>query len=56
VIDDWFPAASGTILFNLTRLFVSIFSVKIAALESLKRVTGRIFKLGMQFQRGKLKI
>ncbi len=33
------------ILQNHRRLPVSIFSVKIAALESLKRVTGRIFKI-----------
>jgi hypothetical protein len=33
------------ILQNHRRLSVSIFIVKIAALESLKRVTGRIFKI-----------
>jgi hypothetical protein len=36
-------AASGMILQNHRRLPVSIFIVKIAALGSLKRVTGRIF-------------
>jgi hypothetical protein len=38
-------AAFGIILQNHRRLPVSIFSVKIAALGSLKRVTGRIFKI-----------
>jgi hypothetical protein len=38
------PAAFGIILQNHRRLSVSIFSVKIAALGSLKRVTGRILK------------
>jgi hypothetical protein len=37
-------AASSMILNNHRRLPVSIFSVKIAALGSLKRVTGWIFK------------
>jgi hypothetical protein len=41
-------AASGMILQNHRRLPVSIFSVKIAALEPLKRVTGRIFKISKQ--------
>ncbi len=35
---------------------VSIFSVKIAAFGSLKRVTGRIFKTSKQFQRSKKKL
>ncbi len=35
---------------------VNIFSVKIAALGSLKRVTGRIFKISKRFQRSKLKL
>jgi hypothetical protein len=35
------PAAFGIVLQNHKRLLVSIFSVKIAALGSLKRVTGR---------------
>ncbi len=39
------PAAFGIILQNHRRLPVSIFSVKIAALGPLKRVTGRIFKI-----------
>jgi hypothetical protein len=38
-------AAFGVILQNNERLPVSIFIVKIAALGSLKRVTGRIFKI-----------
>ncbi len=38
------PAAFGIILKVHRRLPVSIFSVKIAALGSLKRVTGRIFQ------------
>jgi hypothetical protein len=38
-------AASGMILQNRKRLPVSIFSAKIAALGSLKCVTGRIFKI-----------
>jgi hypothetical protein len=38
-------AASGIILQDHRRLPVSIFSVKIAALGSLKGVTGRIFKI-----------
>ncbi len=37
--------ASGMILQNHRRLPVCIFSVKIAALGSLKRATGRIFKI-----------
>jgi hypothetical protein len=36
---------SGVILQNHRRLPLSIFSVKIVALRSLKRVTGRIFKI-----------
>jgi hypothetical protein len=39
------PAAFGIILQNHRRLPVSIYSVKIAALGSLKRVTGRIVKI-----------
>jgi hypothetical protein len=38
-------AVSGMILQKHWQLPVSIFSVKIAALEPLKRVTGRIFKI-----------
>jgi hypothetical protein len=38
-------AASGMILQNHRRLSVSIFSVKFAALGSLQRVNGRIFKI-----------
>jgi hypothetical protein len=49
-------AASGMILQNHRRLPVSIFSVKIAAFWSLKKVTGRIFKISKQFQRSKLKL
>jgi hypothetical protein len=37
--------ASGMIFLNHRRLPVSIFVVKMAALWSLKRVTGRIFKI-----------
>jgi hypothetical protein len=37
--------ASGLILQNHMHLPVSIFSVKIAAVGSLKGVTGRIFKI-----------
>ena len=37
--------ASSIILQNHRRLPVCLFSVKIAALGSLKRVTGRIFKI-----------
>jgi hypothetical protein len=40
-------ATSGIILQNHQRLSVSIFGVKIAALVSLKWVTGRIFKISM---------
>jgi hypothetical protein len=43
-----FQAASCMILQNHRRLPVSIFSVKIVALESLKRVTGRIFKINFK--------
>jgi hypothetical protein len=43
-----FQAASCMILQNHRRLPVSIFSVKIAALGSLKRVTGRIFKINLK--------
>ncbi len=43
-------AAFGIILQNHRRLPVSIFSVKIAALGSLKRVTGRIFKIVSNFK------
>ncbi len=39
-------AASGMTLQNHRRLPVSNFNVKIATLGSLKRVTGRIFKIG----------
>ncbi len=49
-------AASGMVLQNHRRLPVSIFSVKVAALGSLKRVTGRIFKISKSFQRSKLKL
>jgi hypothetical protein len=38
-------AASGMILLNHKRLPVKIFSDKIVAVGSLKRVTGRIFKI-----------
>ncbi len=38
-------AAFGMILQNHRRLPISIFSVKLAALGSLKRVTGRTFKV-----------
>ncbi len=48
-------AAFGIILQNHRRPPVSIFSVKIAVLGSLKRVTGRIFKISKNFQRSKLK-
>jgi hypothetical protein len=44
------------ILQNHRRLPASIFSVKLAALRSLKRVIGRIFKISKQFQRSKLKL
>jgi hypothetical protein len=49
-------AASGMILQNHRRLPVSTFSVKIVALRSLKRVTGRIFKISLLFQRSELKL
>ena len=49
-------AASGMILQNHKRLPVSIFSVKIVALGSLKGVTERIFKLSKQFQNSRLKL
>jgi hypothetical protein len=39
-------AASGMILQKHRRVSASIFSVNIAALGSLKRATGRIFKIG----------
>jgi hypothetical protein len=48
-------AAYGMILQNHRRLPVSIFSVKISALGSLKRVTGSIFKISKSFQKSKLK-
>ncbi len=48
-------AASGMILQNHRRLPLSIFSVKIAALGSSKRVTGRTFKISIKFQRSKVK-
>jgi hypothetical protein len=41
---------------NHRRLPVSIFSVKIAALGSLQRVTGKVFKINKSFQRSKLKL
>jgi hypothetical protein len=43
-------AAFGIILQNHRRLSVSIFSAKIAALVSLKQVTGRIFKIVNNFK------
>jgi hypothetical protein len=43
-------AAYGMILQNHRRILVSIFSVKIAALGSLKWVTGRIFKIVSNFK------
>ncbi len=43
-------AASGMILPNHRRLPVSIFSVKIAAIGSSQRVTGRIFKIATNFK------
>jgi hypothetical protein len=43
-------AASGMILQNHRQLSVSIFSVEIATLGSLKLVTGRIFKLAINFK------
>ncbi len=49
-------AASGMILQNHRWLPVSIFSVKIAAVGSLKRVSKRIFKISKYFQRSKLKL
>jgi len=39
------PAAFGIILQNLRQLPVNIYSVKITAVGSLKRITGRIFKI-----------
>ncbi len=48
------PAASGIILQNHRRLSVSIFSVKIAAFGSLKRITWRIFIISKLFQRKKI--
>ncbi len=39
-----------------SRFPVSVFSVKIAVLGSLKRVTGRMFKISKYFQRSKLKL
>jgi hypothetical protein len=47
--------ASSFVLKNHRRLPVGIFSVKIAALGSLKRVTGRIFKISKKFQKNKAK-
>jgi hypothetical protein len=43
-------AASGTIIQNHRLLFVSILGVKIAALGSLNRVTGRISKKQLKFR------
>jgi hypothetical protein len=48
-------AASGIILQNDRRLSVSIFSVKITAVGSLKRVTGRIFKISEKISKGQAK-
>jgi hypothetical protein len=45
VIGRCSQAASGMIFQNHRRLPVSTFSVKIDALGSLKRITGRIFKI-----------
>jgi hypothetical protein len=42
---DLSQAASGMILQNHRWLHVNIFCVKIAALGSLKRLSGRIFKI-----------
>jgi hypothetical protein len=44
------------ILLNHRLFSVSIFSVKIAALRYLKRVTGRIFNINKYFKRIKLKL
>jgi hypothetical protein len=49
------PAAVSIILQNHTASFKH-FSVKIAALGSLKWVTGRIFKISKYFQSSKLKL
>jgi hypothetical protein len=49
-------AASGTILQNHTWLPVSIFSVKITALGSLKQVSERIIKNSKEFHMCTLKI
>ena len=49
-------AASGIVLQNHRRLPVSIFCVKITAVGSFKRVTGRIFKISKWFQRSKVKL
>ncbi len=45
----------GMILGNYRRLLF-LFKVKIAAVGSLRRVTGRIFKISKQFQRCQLKL
>ncbi len=50
------PAVSGVIFQNHRRLPVISFSVKIAALGSLKRITGRIFKISKLFRRSKPKL
>jgi hypothetical protein len=49
-------AAYGMMLRNHRQLPECIFNVKIAALESLKKVTGRIFKISYYFKRSKLKL
>jgi len=49
-------ADSGMIVQNRRRLPVSNFSAKIATLGSLKRGTGRILKIGKEFQWSKLKL
>ncbi len=48
-------AASSMILQNHRPLPVCIYSVKVAALGSLKRVTESIFKISKSFPRGNLK-
>jgi hypothetical protein len=53
---DLSQAASGMILQNHRWLPVSIFSIKIATVGTLKQVIGRIFKISKKFQRSKLKL
>jgi hypothetical protein len=53
--NEFVTGASGMILQNHRLLPVCVFSVEIAALGGLKRVTGRIFKISQQFAKEQAK-